>query len=156
MSINKNQNKTHNVKIGELKPYEKNIDVVFKVTKSNGERKVNNRSGQTQRVCDFTVSDPTGSVTLTLWNEDIDNLKEDSVYKLSNGFANVFRNSLQLSKGREGIITEDETAFEEINEENNRSAERIADSRGRSARNRSGGYSSQRGSRNRQIGRAHV
>ncbi|MHA2202753.1 MAG: hypothetical protein ACW991_03610 [Candidatus Hodarchaeales archaeon] len=149
MSFNKNQNEAHDVNISELKPLEKNLNVVFKVTKRSNERNVTNRSGNTQRVCDFTISDPTGSITLTLWNEDIDGLQKDSVYKLSNGFANVFKNSLQLSKGRDGIITEDDTVFEAINEENNRSAERIADPRRDSNRNRGRGNSSQRGSRNR-------
>ena len=149
MSFNKNQNETHDVKIGALKPLERNLNVIFKVTKKSNERKVTNRSGSTQRVCDFTISDPTGSITLTLWNEDIDSVKEDSVYNLANGFANVFKNSLQLSKGRDGIITEDDTVFETINEENNRSAERIADPRRDSNRNRGRSTSPQRGSRNR-------
>lgn len=149
MSFNKNRNEAHDVNIGALKPLEKNLTVVFKVTKRSNERKVTNRSGNTQRVCDFTISDPTGTITLTLWNEDIDALQKDSVYKLSNGFANVFKNSLQLSKGRDGIITEDDTVFEAINEENNRSAERIADPRRDSNRNRGRGNSSQRGLQNR-------
>lgn len=148
MSLNKNRNESHNVKISELKPLEKNLNVVFKVSKRSNERTVKNRSGETQRVCDFTISDPTGSITLTLWNEDVDVLKEDSVYKLSNGFANVFKNSLQLSKGKNGSIAEDSTVFETINEENNRSAERIADPRRDSNRSRGRGNSSQRDFRN--------
>ncbi|MFX1284793.1 MAG: hypothetical protein ACFFB5_14125 [Promethearchaeota archaeon] len=155
MSFNKNRNESHNVNISELKPLEKNLNVVFKVTKKRNERTVRNRIGETQRVCDFTISDPTGSVTLTLWNEDIDVLKEDSVYKLSNGYANVFKNSLQLSKGKYGSIAEDSTVFETINEENNRSAERIADPRRDSNRNRGRGNSSQRGFRNKRSSNRH-
>ncbi len=145
MSFNKNQNESHDVKISELKPLENNLNVVFKVSKRLNERMVKNRSGENQRVCDFTISDPTGSITITLWNEDVDILKEGSVYKLSNGYANVFKNSLQLSKGKNGSIAEDSTVFETINEENNRSAERIADPRRDSNRNRRRGVSSQRG-----------
>ncbi|MFW9779531.1 MAG: hypothetical protein ACFFE8_11805 [Candidatus Heimdallarchaeota archaeon] len=155
MSFNTNLKETHDVKISALKPLEKNLNVVFKVTKRNNERKVTNRSGQTQRVCDFTISDPTGSITLTLWNEDIDAVKQDSVYKLSNGYANVFRNSLQLSKGKDGIITEDETIFETINEENNRSSEHTADTRRDMNRNRGRGRSPQRGSRNSRSSNRH-
>lgn len=155
MSFNKNRNKTHDVKISELKPLENNLNVVFKVTKRSIERMVKNRSGETQRVCDFTISDPTGSITLTLWNEDVDVLKEDSVYKLSNGYANVFKNSLQLSKGKNGSIAEDNTVFETINEEYNRSAERIADPRRDSNRNRGRGNSSQRGFRNKRSSNPH-
>jgi ssDNA-binding replication factor A large subunit len=148
MSFNRNRNETHDVKISELKPLENNLNVVFKVTKKLNERQVKNRTGETQRICEFTISDPTGSITLTLWNEDIDNIKSDKVYKLSNGYANVFKNSLQLSKGKNGSIAEDNTVFETINEENNRSAERIADPRRNSDRNRGRGQSSRRGRRN--------
>jgi replication factor A1 len=129
MSLNKNQNETHDVKISELKPLEKNLNIIFKVTERRTERQVKNRSGEFQRVCDFTISDPTGSITLSLWNEDIDLLKDGAVYKITNGYANVFKNSLQLSKGRDGVLAEDDTVFEAINEENNRSKERIADPR---------------------------
>ena len=155
MSFNKNQNESHDVKISELKPLENNLNVVFKVSKRLNERMVKNRSGENQRVCDFTISDPTGSITITLWNEDVDILKEGSVYKLSNGYANVFKNSLQLSKGKNGSIAEDSTVFETINEENNRSAERIADPRRDSNRNRGRGNSSQRGFRNKRPSNRH-
>ena len=148
MSFNKNRNETYNVKISELKPLQSNLNLVFKVTKRSNERMVKNRFGETQRVCEFTISDPTGSITLTLWNEDVDALKEESVYKLSNGYANVFKNSLQLSKGKYGSIAEDNTVFETINEENNRSAEHITELQRDSNRNQGRGNSSQRGSRN--------
>lgn len=138
MSLYRNRiEEGHDVKISTLKPLENNINVIFKVINRGNERKVNNRSGETQRVCDFTISDPTGSITLTLWNKDIDMMKKDSIYKLSNGYANVFKNSLQLSKGKNGIITENDTVFEAINEENNRSKERIANPQ-RDSRRKSG------------------
>ncbi|MHA1973691.1 MAG: hypothetical protein ACTSW1_11890, partial [Candidatus Hodarchaeales archaeon] len=53
----------------------------------------------------------------------------EKVYKLSNGFANVFKNSLRLSKGKYGSLTEDSTVFDEINQENNRSSEHVEDPR---------------------------
>jgi ssDNA-binding replication factor A large subunit len=150
MSLYRNREEEgHDVKISTLKPLENNVNVIFKVTKRNNERKVNNRSGETQRVCDFTVSDPTGSITLTLWNKDIDMMKKDSVYKLSNGYANVFKNSLQLSKGKNGTITENDTVFETINEENNRSTERIANPQRDSRRKSGRGNTPRRGGQNR-------
>ncbi len=133
---------THDVKIENVKPFEKRLNVVFMVTEKNEEREINKRTGETHRVCDFTVADETGIITLTLWNEDIDALKEDSVYKLSNGFANVFQNSLRLSKGKFGNITEDSTVFEEINTGNDRSAAHMDDPRQRSYGNRRESYGS--------------
>lgn len=145
MSYNNESKETHDVKIGEVKPLEKNLNVVFKVIDREAEREINNRSGETHRVCDLTVADDTGSVVLTLWNEDIDTIEDDKVYKLSNGFANIFQNSLRLSKGKFGSVAEDQTVFIELNQENNRSSDHIEDPRRRSYDNRSSGGSGNRG-----------
>ena len=58
---------THDVKIENVKPLEKRLNVVFMVTERNEEREINKRTGETHRVCDFTVADDTGIITLTLW-----------------------------------------------------------------------------------------
>ena len=139
MSYSIDSEETHDVKIGDVKPLEKRLNVVFQVTDVGEEREIHKRSGETHRVCDFTVADDTASITLTLWNEDIDALSVGKVYKLSNGFANVFQNSLRLSKGKFGEIGEDTTVFDEVNQDNNRSSEHVEDPRRRSYRQR-GGY----------------
>ncbi|MFX0088004.1 MAG: hypothetical protein ACFFAU_20290 [Candidatus Hodarchaeota archaeon] len=132
-------NETHDVKIEDVKPLEKRLNVVFKVVETGEEREISKRSGETHRVCDFVVADSTGAITLTLWNEDIDAISVDGVYKLSNGFANVFQNSLRLSKGKYGEIEEDSTEFDSVNLDNNRSSEHVEDPRRRSYGGR-GGY----------------
>jgi ssDNA-binding replication factor A large subunit len=71
-----NTYETHDVKIESVKPLEKHIDVVFKAVEREEEREINSKSGETHRVCDFTVADETGSITLTLWNEDIEKSKK--------------------------------------------------------------------------------
>ena len=133
MSYNsENTYETHEAKIDAVKPLEKHLDVVFKVCEKEEEREITNKSGETHRVCDFSVADDTGKITITLWNEDIDLLELEKVYKLSNGFANVFRNSLRLSKGKYGALAEDSTLFDEVNTENDRSSEHVEDPRRRS------------------------
>ena len=144
MSYNLESNETHDVKIGEVKPLEKHVNVVFKVVDREAEREINSRSGETHRVCDLTVADETGSIVLTLWNEDIDNIEDEKVYKLSNGFANIFRNSLRLSKGKFGTVAEDQTVFAELDQENNRSSDHIEDPRRRSYDDRRSSYGGNR------------
>ncbi len=145
MSYNsESQDETHDVKIEDVKPLEKRLNVVFQVTNVGEEREINKRSGETHRVCDFTVSDETASITLTLWNEDIDVIEVDKVYKLSNGFANVFQNSLRLSKGKFGSLAEDSTVFDDVNQDKNKSSEHVEDPRRRYYRQR-GSYGSRGG-----------
>jgi replication factor A1 len=152
MSNESDSYETHDVKIEDVKPLDKHIDVVFKVHEREEEREINTRSGETHRVCDITVADETGSIVLTLWNEDIDNIENDKTYKLSNGFVNVYQNSLRLSKGKYGTITEESTVLDEINSENNRSSEHVEDPRRQSYGNRSYGNRSSGGYGNRSSG----
>jgi replication factor A1 len=123
---------THDVKIGDVKALEKHINATFKVLERSEEREISTKSGDSHRVCDFTVADDTGSITMTLWNEDIDFIEDGEVFKLSNGFVNVFQNSLRLSKGKYGELAKDETDLSEVDTENNRSSEHVEDPRRRS------------------------
>ncbi|MFW9854707.1 MAG: hypothetical protein ACFFFG_06585 [Candidatus Thorarchaeota archaeon] len=164
LNFDSDEQQTHDVKIGNVQPLEKHINVVFRVTAKDEEREiVSRKTGETHRVCDFTVADDTGSITLTLWNEDIDTVELEEIYKLSNGFANIYRNSLRLAKGKFGTITGDSAEFDEVNEDNNRSNEHVDDprrryspgggggDRGGYGRDR-GGYGGQRRDRDRGYG----
>lgn len=153
MSYNEEETpETHDIKIGSAEALEKHVNVVFKVVNKEEEREVTSRnSGETNRVCDFIVADDTGNIILTVWNEDIDLLQIDSVYKLSNGFVNIFRNSLRLTKGRFGTLEADETELE-ADTENNRSSEHVEDPRRRRRQSGGGGYGRQSSRYNRDSG----
>ncbi|MFW9991439.1 MAG: hypothetical protein ACFFD4_05225 [Candidatus Odinarchaeota archaeon] len=140
MSYNRNfESETHDVKISDVKPLEKNMNVVFKVIERGEVRKITKRdSYDSNRVCDFTVADDSGKIVLTLWNDDIDSTEVNSTYKLSNGFTNVFRSSLRLSKGKQGSLKRVQTDFKEINVQNDRSAEKHDDPRRNDREQRSG------------------
>jgi replication factor A1 len=56
-------------------------------------------------VANATLKDETGSITLTLWNEQISQIKVGDKVKIENGYAKSFRNVLQLSTGKYGKIT---------------------------------------------------
>ncbi len=124
---------TYEVKIKDIEPLEKRIDVIFEVI-SKGERHktIKRDLGEIHYVCDFLVVDETAAITMTLWNEDIDLIEVGRVYKLSNCFTNVYRNSLHLTKGRYGTLTQDSTSFDQLNTDYNRSEEHVEDPRRRS------------------------
>jgi replication factor A1 len=56
-------------------------------------------------VANATLKDETGKITLTLWNEQISQVKVGDKIKIENGYAKSFRNVLQLSTGKYGKIT---------------------------------------------------
>ncbi|MHA2298053.1 MAG: hypothetical protein ACXAEU_05305 [Candidatus Hodarchaeales archaeon] len=156
MSYSRNFNpEPHDVKIANIKPLEKNMNVVFKVIGRGEVREITKRdSHDSNRVCDFTVADDSGKIVLTLWNADIDSTEVNSSYKLSNGFTNIFRNSLRLSKGKQGSLERVKKDLTEINENNDRSAEHHEDPRRSNRAPRSGYGRSSSGSNNDRRGRS--
>ncbi|MHA1209043.1 MAG: single-stranded DNA-binding protein [Candidatus Freyarchaeota archaeon] len=107
--------------VEDLRPGLKGINVKFKCESINDEREIVSRqTGETMRVTEALVGDSSGSVLLTLWNEDIDKMEIGHIYQLTNGYTTIFRGSLRLNAGRYGSIEEVEDAEEiEINTENN-------------------------------------
>ena len=44
--------------------------------------------------------DGTGEIKVTLWNEDIDNVKTGDKIQITNGYVNEWQGELQLTTGR--------------------------------------------------------
>jgi len=117
-----------NVKVNDLNPGSRNVNLTVKVLSVGEEREVTSRrDGSRHRVADALVGDETGTVLMTLWDENIDKIreKEDSVIDIKNGYITVFRDSMRLSIGRYGSIEDSNKTIEEINEENNISEKRV-------------------------------
>ena len=70
-------------------------------------------------------------------------VEEEKIYTLTNGYVNVFQNSMRLSKGKFGEIIESDMAIEGINTENNLSEKNVEVQRPR--RRPRGRYNGDRG-----------
>ena len=107
--------------IGDLKPREKSIDLVFKVVSKGEAREVNSKlDGSTHKVSDVTVGDASGTIILTLWDDKIDSVEEGKSYKLENGYTSLFKSSLRLNVGRYGNLSASDEDVE-VNMDNNMS-----------------------------------
>lgn len=91
------------MKVSEVKPKMSNVDVEVEVT-DKGDVREFQKFGKVGRVCNITVKDDSGSVKMTLWNDDIDRIKVGDKLKLINGYVNEFRGEMQLTTGRAGKI----------------------------------------------------
>jgi len=56
------------------------------------------------RVADATLQDETGTITLTLWGDDITRYSVGQKIKITDGWVKDFRGKLQISTGRSGKI----------------------------------------------------
>jgi len=95
--------------IDDLRPNSRSINIKIKCNSKNEEREVTSRkTGENLRVTEALVGDETGSIYLTLWNDDIDKMEVDHIYKLINVYTTVFRGSLRLNIGKYGkLLCED-------------------------------------------------
>jgi len=84
----------------------KRIDVEAQVTEKADPREVKSRmSGETLKVADAVVADESGSIKLTLWNEQIDQVNVNDKIKIENGYITSFQGEVQLNVGRYGTLT---------------------------------------------------
>lgn len=91
------------MKISELKPGQGSVEVEASVEKV-GEVREFNKFGKQLRVATAIIKDDSGSMELSLWNEDIDKVKAGDKIKITNGFVKEFQGNPQLTTGREGKL----------------------------------------------------
>jgi replication factor A1 len=93
------------MKISELKPGMKKVDITAKVTEISEARDVTTRAGDQSRVATAVAVDDSGTVKLTLWNEQIDQVAPNYTVTIENGYVTSFRGETQLNVGRYGKLT---------------------------------------------------
>ncbi len=91
------------MKISELQPRQGKVEIEATVSAIGVVRDIN-KPGFSGRVQDATITDESGSVSLSLWNEHVDILKEGDKVRISNGWVNEFQGKLQLSPGKYGKL----------------------------------------------------
>lgn len=90
--------------ISELSVGMKDITLIAKVSEKSEPREVQTRFGR-RLVADVTVKDKTGSIKLSLWEKQIDAVKEGDEIEISGAYITEWRGSLQLSVPKTGKIT---------------------------------------------------
>jgi len=94
------------MKIRELRDGMRKVNLVAKVLEISEPREVVSRfSGETFRVADAIIGDETGTIKLSLWNEQIERVNVNDTIKIENGYVRSFRGERQLNVGRYGKLT---------------------------------------------------
>jgi len=125
------------IKVGELRTYSRRVNLIAKIIEKSEEREVTSRSdGSIHRVSDALAGDETGSVLLTLWDDDIDRFETEDVIQISNGYVNLFRGSMRLNIGRFGTAEKVDEEIDTVNTENNLSEKQYGDSFSQQRRSR--------------------
>lgn len=81
------------------------INIEGTVERKDQPRTVNMKSGGTIQVCDaFLVDESGGEIKLTLWGEEVDQVKEGAKVKIENGYTTSFKGEVSLTKGKYGKL----------------------------------------------------
>lgn len=92
-------------KIEDLRDNQQRIIVEGRIEEVSSTRTVKSRkTGEDLKVADVTLSDKTGSIKLVLWNDQIPQVKEGTRVRIDEGFAKTYRDELQMSVGKWGMI----------------------------------------------------
>jgi replication factor A1 len=87
--------------IKELRKGMRNVDLRVKVTsKSEVNRMYSRYSGKPFRFCAATVTDPSGSIRLPLWNDQIDSISVGDEIDIKKAYVTSFRGLLQIVPSR--------------------------------------------------------
>lgn len=154
-------------KVGDLTPQSKAVNVTAKVVSKTEVREIPmGRDGSAHKVSDALIGDETGVVYLTLWDDNIEKVKEADTVRIENGYVTLFKGNIRLNIGKYGKLgAAKEPLTVEVNTENNVSSKTYEQERrpfrsggrgfgggggyggGRDRRGGGGGYSGGRDSR---------
>ncbi|MCW4045303.1 MAG: OB-fold nucleic acid binding domain-containing protein [Candidatus Bathyarchaeota archaeon] len=108
-------------KVGELTPASRAVNVTAKVVSKSEIREIPlGRDGSAHRVCDALVGDETGSIYLTLWDDNIEKVNENDTIRVENGYVTLFKGNMRLNIGKYGKLELAASPLEcGVNTENN-------------------------------------
>jgi replication factor A1 len=119
-------------KIATLQPNRQGLVVEFKLLKIKEVRTVKSRrDGSTHRVADILIGDESGSIILTLWDDEIEKVEEGKVFRLTGGKTTLFQGRLQLGLNPSGKIESSTTQIPTVDTTNNLSKARRTNPRDR-------------------------
>ncbi len=92
--------------IKDLQDGMKRVEVEAQVVDKSPTRQVQSKfRDEVYNVADVIVQDDTGTIKLTLWNEQIDTVNVGDRIKIENGYVTSFKSEVQLNVGKYGKLT---------------------------------------------------
>jgi len=89
------------MKISELFARQGSVEVEGTI-KEIEEPRVFNKFGKELKVANAVLEDDSGTVKLTLWNDDIGKFKQGDKIRITNGYVNEYQGEKQLTTGKFG------------------------------------------------------
>ncbi len=101
-----------NLKIDELTPRTGRVNMPVKVLSLEEPRSMDNGTV----ICEGLVGDETGTVIMSFWNDECENVENGMTIDLKDARANLVRGYMRISLGKKGSMTVSKTSLESIKE----------------------------------------
>ncbi len=102
-------------KVDELTPSTKQVDLLVKVLSLGDRKTIDSKFGGSRDLVEAVVGDETGTVIMTLWEDQIDEVAQDDVLTIDNGYVSLVRGHMRLNVGKYGSFKPSEDEMPEVN-----------------------------------------
>lgn len=113
-----------NFNVKDMTENSKNVNATLKVIEIGEVKEIKSQYGD-KRVCEVKVADATGSILLSLWDDQIGKIAAGDSISIQNGYISVVRNSMRLNIGKYGKMLLSEEPVVEVNTELNMSDKHV-------------------------------
>lgn len=113
-----------NFNVKDMTENSKNVNATLKVIEIGEVKDIKSQYGD-KRVCEVKVADGTGSILLSLWDDQIGKIAAGDSISIQNGYISVVRNSMRLNIGKYGKMLLSEEPVVEVNTELNMSDKHV-------------------------------
>ncbi len=113
-----------NFNVKDMTENSKNVNATLKVIEIGEVKDIKSQYGDKQ-VCEVKVADSTGSILLSLWDDQIGKIAAGDSISIQNGYISVVRNSMRLNIGKYGKMLLSEEEVTDVNTELNLSDKHV-------------------------------
>src|SRR3990172_5692504 len=102
------------MKVADLKPTTKQASLVAKVVNIGERRTIDSKFGEARELAEGVIGDGTGTVVLSLWEAQIDQVRSGDTLQVTNGYVSIVRGHIRLNVGKYGTLAKATTTIGEV------------------------------------------
>lgn len=95
-------------KIADLTPESKSVNVIAKVLSVGEPKEIPSRFGPSRKVAEVPIADESGTVVLSLWQDQIGSVAEGETIQIENGYVSLVKGHIRVNVGKYGKISKSE------------------------------------------------
>src|SRR2546426_5953229 len=102
-------------KVKDLTPEAKQTNVLVKVVSIGERRTIDSKFGGSRQLAEAVVGDDTGTILLSLWETQIDQVQPGEVLLVDNGYVSLVRGHMRLNVGKYGSFQRTDQDIPDVN-----------------------------------------